>query len=182
MGIFQAFARETFGSHPVARFCVFTPRLVIRRCLCTSCWQNSRKCDALCPQCLQERGLRLRLSCQLLVAPSVYFRESCSQTRAAGSLFHVGKGVEAPELASFLSQNGIIEKYLQITSGDVKDFREGAILQAMETTWQSPFVFFLKLQLTFFHFTDDIPVHLLFFPRGLSPTPSPPSNLCSVSK
>lgn len=152
MGIFQAFARETLGSHTVARFCVFTPRLVIPQLLCAlPVGGTGRKPDALCPQCLQKWDLRLRFSCQLLAAPSVYFRESYSQTQTTGSLFHVGEGVEAPGLPSFLSQNGKIEKYLQITSGDVLDFREGATLQAMETTWQSPPVFcFFKPQSTCF--------------------------------
>lgn len=72
---------------------------------------------------------------------------------------------------SFLFQNGKIEKYLQITSLDVGDFKEDAILQTMETTWQNPLVFgvsFFKSQLTF-SLIDDIPINLLFSPEAFPP-------------
>lgn len=97
--------------------------------------------EALCPKCLQKWDLRPRFSCQLPVATSLYLHGSHSHPRAIGALFLVGKGVEAQGLPSFLFQNGKTEKYLQIISADVKDFREGAVLQVMETSWPSPLVF-----------------------------------------
>ena len=81
---------------------MFTPWLVIHWLLCAlPVGGTGRKSDTLCPQCLQKWDLRLTLSCQLLAAPSVYFHESYSQTQATGSLFHVGKGVEAPGFPVF---------------------------------------------------------------------------------
>lgn len=118
---FPSICRETFGSHTVARFCVFTPRLVIHWLLCALPFgRTDRKSKALCPQCLQKWDLRPRLSCQLLVATSVYLRESHSHPWAIGGLFHVGKGVDAQGLPSFLFQNGRIEKHLQINQLTVK--------------------------------------------------------------
>lgn len=78
------------------------------------------------------------------------------------------------DLPVFFFQNGKIEEYLQILSADVKDFREGVVLQTVETTWQSPLVFFFKPPLTFFLSPiNDLPIHL-FFPRGPFP---PPNNI-----
>lgn len=48
-------------------------------------------------------------------------------------------------LSSFLFHNCKIESYLQITSVDIKDFREGAILYSVETTWQSLLLLFYDL-------------------------------------
>ena len=53
-------------------------------------------------------------------APSVYFPVSYSHIQAIGNSFHVGKGIKAQVLSSFLFQNGKMEKYLQITSVAVK--------------------------------------------------------------
>lgn len=68
---------------------------------------------------------------------SVQFHVSYSHTQGISNSFRVGKGIEA--LSSFLFQNGQIEKYFQVTSVEVKDFRQDAIVQTMETTLTKSF-------------------------------------------
>lgn len=103
VGIFQAFAEKRLGptqlpgsvcSHPRWSFPGFSVHSRFGR--------TGRKSEVLCPKCLQKWDLKPRLSCQLLVATSVYLRESHSYPWAMGALFRVGKGVEARGPPSFL--------------------------------------------------------------------------------
>lgn len=49
-GHFPSICREMFGSHTVARFCVFTPKLVIPWLLCAlQVWQNRQEVRGALP-------------------------------------------------------------------------------------------------------------------------------------